>query len=384
MGDGVMSPLETTGMSGPTQPYPLTVHIDSPESRARWSVAARLPLGLPVLAFSLLLNVGAALAVWAAILVTGRIPTWLFAFQVHVGRWHTRAAAFLLLLTDDYPVFEGEHPVTFELDEPESLSRPKLVVWKFITAIPHFVVLGVLTIGLVPVTIVAWITVVVSGRHPPALHRYGSGVVVWFARLAVYLQSLTDDYPAFSLSTTAGRSSSRAYRISAGIGLIPACAIAGFAIYIIGFTGTHVISDVSYEALRDGAATSSAAVESGDMKLVSLSDPADAQLGLFRADPDARYVAFTISILNRRSAGETVPVAESSFRLEDANGDFHSPVLVGVDGDPGPGAIPESRTGEALIIFEVPGDQPPKRLIWDVVDYIAIPRRGETIEWIFR
>lgn len=379
-----MSPLEATDSPGSVKPYPLTVHIERPESRARWSVLARLPLGLPVLAFSLLLNVGAALAVWAAILVTGRIPTWLFAFQVHVGRWHTRAAAFLVLLTDDHPVFEGEHPVVFELDEPERLSRPKLVMWKFITAIPHFVALFVLTIGLVVVTILAWATVVVSGRHPPALHRYGSGVVAWYARLAVYLQSMTDDYPAFSLRTTAGRSSTRAYRISAGIGLIPACAIAGFAIYIIGFTGTHVTSDVSYDALRNGAATAPATVESGDMRLVSVSDPADAQLGLFRADPDARYVAFTISIRNRRSAGETVPVAASSFRLEDPNGDFHSPVLVGVDGDPGPGAIPESRTGEALIVFEVPGDQPPKRLIWDVVDYIAIPRRGETIEWTFR
>jgi hypothetical protein len=201
--------------------------------------------------------------------------------------------------------------------------------------------------------------------------------------LAIYLQSMTDDYPAFSLRTTAGRSSSRAYRISAGIGLIPACAIAGFAAYIIGFTGTHVTSDVTYNALRDGAATASATVESGAMRLVSVSDPADGQLGLFHVEAGERYVAFTISIRNWRGAGETVPVAESSFRIEDPDGDFHSPVLVGVDGRPGPGAVPSGETGEALIIFEVPGDRAPKRLIWDVVDYIAIPRRGETIEWTF-
>ena len=96
-----------------------------------------------------------------------------------------------------------------------------------------------------------------------------------------------------------------------------------------------------------------------------------------------RYVAFTISIRNRRSAGETVPVVASSFRLEDANGKFREPVIVGVDGVPGSGAIGAGRTGEGLVVFEVQAEQPPQRLIWDVVDYISIPRRGETIEWIF-
>jgi hypothetical protein len=59
-------------------------------------------------------------------------------------------------------------------------------------------------------------------------------------------------------------------------------------------------------------------------------------------------------------------------------------MLVGVDGVPGPGSIGAGRTGTGLVVFQVPGEQPPKRLIWDVVDYIAVPRRGETIEWIFR
>jgi hypothetical protein len=368
---------------GSPRRYPLTVDIGYPELRSRWAVLARLPLAVPVVFFSFLLNIGATLAVWAAILVSGRIPSWLFAFQVSVGRWHTRAAAFVLLLTDDYPVFEGEHPVNFELEEPAQVSRPKLVVWKFITAIPQFVALFVLTVGLVLVTITAWVAVLFSGRHPRPLHRYAAGLVAWYARLAVYLQSLTDDYPAYSLDTGAGSSSRRAYRISAGIGLIPACAVTGFLIFIVGFTGTHVATDVSYEALRGGDVTSTATVESGVMGLESLSDPADPELGLFRADTNARYVAFTISIRNLRSAGETVPVVTSSFRLQDPDGAFHAPVLVGVDGVPGPGAIPAGSTGHGLVVFEVPGDRPPTRLIWDVVDYIAIPRRGETIEWIF-
>jgi hypothetical protein len=369
-------------MSGPARAYPLTIDIGFPESRVRWSVLARLPLAVPVLLFSLLLNVGATFAVWAAILVSGSVPSWLFAYQVSVGRWQTRAVAFLLLLIDDYPVFEGDHPVVYELDEPGALSRRMLVVWKFITAIPQFFVLFVLTVGLLPVTVAAWFAVVLTGRHPRPLRGYAVGVVSWYARLAIYLQSLTDDFPAYSLREGAGRSSRRAYVVSAGVGLGPACAVAGFAVFIIGFTGTHVSREISYDALRGGSA-STAAVESGEMRLVSVSDPADAKLGLFRPAADARYVAFAVSIRNRRSAGETVPIAVSSFRLEDADGVFHAPVLVGVDGDPGHGAIAAGQTGEALLVFEVPGDQPPELLIWDVVDYISIPRRGETIEWVF-
>ena len=66
----------------------------------------------------------------------------------------------MLLLTDEYPVFEGDHPVDYRLEEPASPSRLKLVVWKFITAIPHCFVLFVLTIGLVPVTVAAWLAIV--------------------------------------------------------------------------------------------------------------------------------------------------------------------------------------------------------------------------------
>ncbi|MDH4278211.1 MAG: DUF4352 domain-containing protein, partial [Acidimicrobiia bacterium] len=181
-----------------------------------------------------------------------------------------------------------------------------------------------------------------------------------------------------------GRSSRRAYRVSAVIGLIPASAIVGFLVFIIGFTGTHVINDVSYAELSTSETTSAAIVESGAMRLEAVDDPADGELGLFRADDDARYLAFTISIINRRGAGETVPIVASSFRLEDANGELHTPALVGVDGVPGPGSIRAGATGDGVIVFEVPGDRPPQRLIWDVVDYIAFPRRGETIEWVFR
>ncbi len=68
--------------------------------------------------FSALLNVGAMLAVWAAALATGRVPRWLFDFQLSVLRWHTRTVAYLLLLTG------ANHRSTASIRSPATSHRP--------------------------------------------------------------------------------------------------------------------------------------------------------------------------------------------------------------------------------------------------------------------
>ena len=125
-----VSPLEPGGE------YPLLVAVPAGSQR-RWTAAVRPLLALPAVVFSVLLNVGAALAVWAAALVLGRVPRWLFDFQLSVLRWHTRSAAYLLLLTDIRPPLDGDHPVGCDLTAPAQVARRKVLVWKLITAFPH-------------------------------------------------------------------------------------------------------------------------------------------------------------------------------------------------------------------------------------------------------
>ena len=140
---------------------------------------------------------GFALAIAAAILVRGRIPAWLFDFQVAVNRSQLRAISYLLLLTDDYPPFEGEHAAHYDVPYPDRPTRWKVVVWKLITAIPYFVALLVLTVGLLMVTVVGWLALVVTGRYPQPLHRYATGVIRWQFRVLGYVRSLTDQFPRF-------------------------------------------------------------------------------------------------------------------------------------------------------------------------------------------
>ena len=56
--------------------YPIHFGVDDPDLQSRWKALLRLPLSIPALIFSSLLLGGAALAIWAAILVGGKIPTW--------------------------------------------------------------------------------------------------------------------------------------------------------------------------------------------------------------------------------------------------------------------------------------------------------------------
>jgi hypothetical protein len=90
----------TTASEAVSSSYPVTLAVDYPERQSRWKALLRLPLIIPLLVFYFLLNNSIGLAIWAAILVSGRIPHWLFDFQVAVSRWGLRFSSYALLLTD--------------------------------------------------------------------------------------------------------------------------------------------------------------------------------------------------------------------------------------------------------------------------------------------
>ncbi len=365
--------------------YPLTVDVPPAAPQSRWKALARPLLGIPIIAFSLLLNIGAAPATWAAIAVRGHAPPWLADFQLCVLRWHTRAAAYMLLLTDRLPTAVDPHPVRIGLSVAPRVARWKLVVWKFVTVLPHLIVLVLLTVALVPLALLDCCAVALTGRLPAPLHTFGTASVAYWGRLAVYVQSLTDAFPPLSLRLDARTARRATYVACAIAGLIPAGLVLAALIFIIGFSGTRTVVPVSYDGLRSGAIdpiTTEAVVESGRMGLRSVRDPADGALGLFQPRDDSRYVAFEVAISNWRGAGEGVPVRASSFHLQDRAGASRRPVLVGLNGVPGPGDVPSGRLGHGVVVFEVAADTQPKRLIWDVVDYIGTPRRGETVEWV--
>jgi uncharacterized protein DUF4389 len=198
-----------------TSAYPVRVTFDYPETLDRTTTLLRLFMWIPVAIMLALLaggfsftsdarrtvattGGGLLLAIAATILFRGYIPHWIFNFQVALMQFQTRAYAYLALLTDRYPAFESEYPVNVEIDYPTQLTRWKVVIWKFITAIPHLIVLIFLSIAAVIVVIIAWFAILFTGRYPRGLFDFVAGVLRWGLRVEAYVYSLTDEYPPFS------------------------------------------------------------------------------------------------------------------------------------------------------------------------------------------
>lgn len=89
------------------------------------------------------------------------------------------------------------HPVVFDVEYPESHSR-LLIFVKILLAIPHFIVVYLLTIPLGILTILAWFAILFTGRYPKAFFDFNVGVMRWMANVGSYAALLRDEYPPFS------------------------------------------------------------------------------------------------------------------------------------------------------------------------------------------
>lgn len=209
-----------------TMPYPARLEIDYPESLDRLSTALRLiyviPIAIVLGALSASGTVtftneagqrvtetaggiagGLALATAMMIVVRQRYPRWWFDFAVEFTRFSARVGAYLGLLTDRYPSTVEEQSVHLDVDYPDvegDLNR-WLPLVKWLLAIPHIIVLLVLSLGAILAVIVSWFAILITGRYPRVLFDYVVGVSRWWLRVQAYAALLvTDRYPPFSLS----------------------------------------------------------------------------------------------------------------------------------------------------------------------------------------
>jgi len=210
----------------------LTGQLDPHLSRWLWLV--KMILAIPH--FVVLVALWAAFVVvtmiaWFAILFTGRYPRPLFDFTVGVLRWNWRVGFYVYaaLGTDRYPPFSlspGDYPAELEVTYPERLSRG-LVLVKWLLAVPHLIVVALLTadIMLYPIpalndlaggmqlaggysvlnllVVIAGFFLLITGRHPVSLFDFLMGINRWVYRLLAYVALMSDDYPPFRLDAGA-------------------------------------------------------------------------------------------------------------------------------------------------------------------------------------
>ncbi|MBV8933171.1 MAG: DUF4389 domain-containing protein [Kutzneria sp.] len=134
------------------------------------------------------------------ILFRRKYPRPWFDWNLALLRFSTRVGAYALLLTDQYPSTDSDQAVHVELRYPDNPNR-WLPIVKWLLAVPHYIILFFLHIGMVVSAIIAWFAILITGRYPRPLFDYVVGVQRWTIRVFAYAVLLaTDSYPPFRLS----------------------------------------------------------------------------------------------------------------------------------------------------------------------------------------
>jgi uncharacterized protein DUF4389 len=205
--------------------YPARLHVDYSDRYNRITTLFRVLLIIPIAIVYGVLTAGATrtvydqsgevvsttsggitaglfLATLLMIVVRQRYPRWWFDFALELERFGARVGAYFALLTDEYPSTVEEQNVHLELDYPDvehDLNR-WLPLVKWLLAIPHFLVLIVLSVGAFIAVVMAWFAILFTGRYPRPLFDFVVGVGRWWLRVQAYAFLLvTDRYPPFSL-----------------------------------------------------------------------------------------------------------------------------------------------------------------------------------------
>jgi Domain of unknown function (DUF4389) len=137
------------------------------------------------------------------ILFRQKYPRWWFDWNVNVLAFANRVGAYLFMLTDVYPATDEDQVVHLVVPYPDAKNELNrwLPLVKWFLAIPHFIILFFLWIGLIVCAIIAWFAILFTGRYPRGLFDYIVGVGRWGNRVTAYALILTtDEYPPFRLA----------------------------------------------------------------------------------------------------------------------------------------------------------------------------------------
>jgi hypothetical protein len=201
--------------------YPVSLQIDYPDRDLNvLTTAFRIILVVPVVIILVLVSgpgggsgneaakfpflAGGVLFLPTVLMLLFRqkYPRWWFDWNVNLTKFSLRVGTYLALLTDVYPSSDEEQTVHLQVRYPDVRKDLKtgLPLIKWFLAIPHYIVLAFLFLGVIGTVIISWFVIILTGRYPRPFFNFVVGVMRWGVRVNGYAFLLvTDVYPPFSL-----------------------------------------------------------------------------------------------------------------------------------------------------------------------------------------
>ena len=90
------------------------------------------------------------------------------------------------------------YPFGLDVDAPSPQSR-LTVLFRLLLAIPHILIVSVLSYALGLVTFIAWFAIVFTGKYPSGMLGFAVNIQHWATRSAGYIYLLSGAFPPFTL-----------------------------------------------------------------------------------------------------------------------------------------------------------------------------------------
>jgi hypothetical protein len=219
-----VTPPPATPVPPPTPRYPVSLSVEYPDRNLdRVTTAFRIFTVIPIAI--VLSSISGYSGQWASggggtkfavggtgllfippllmILFRQKYPRWWYDWNLQLLRFSNRVGVYVALMDDRYPSTDEEQSVRLDFPHPDAkqdLNR-WLPIVKWFLAIPHYIVLFFLYIGVFFAVVATWFVILFTGRYPRGIFDFVEGVIRWHNRVVGYaLILVTDQYPPFRLA----------------------------------------------------------------------------------------------------------------------------------------------------------------------------------------
>jgi len=90
------------------------------------------------------------------------------------------------------------YPFGVDVDGPAAQNRLSVLL-RILYVIPHIIVLYFIGLAVAVVTVIAWFSILFTGKYPQGLLQFSVNATHWQTRANAYMYLLTDKYPPFAM-----------------------------------------------------------------------------------------------------------------------------------------------------------------------------------------